>query len=227
MIESLPYYVPVVFILITIITALRFFKAADNSKPTIVILAVWLLIQGLLSFYGFYLDTSSLPPRFLLVLGPPLILIIILFLSEKGRAYIDKIDLESMTYLHSIRIPVEIVLYWLYMSDQVPELMTFEGRNFDILSGISAPVIAYICFKSKSPKYKLLLAWNIICLFLLFNIVINALLSAPLPIQQFAFDQPNVAVFYFPFVWLPCCVVPIVLLCHLAAIRKILKELRK
>jgi hypothetical protein len=227
MIESLPYYVPIVFILITIITVLRFFKAAGDSRPTIAILAAWLLIQGLLSFSGFYLDTSSFPPRFLLVLGPPLILIIILFLTEKGRAYTDKLDLESMTYLHSIRIPVEIVLYWLYMSDQVPELMTFEGRNFDILSGISAPVIAYICFKDKSPKYKLLLAWNIVCMCLLFNIVINALLSAPLPFQQFAFDQPNVAVFYFPFVWLPCCVVPIVLLCHLASIRSILKELRK
>jgi hypothetical protein len=227
MIESLPYYVPVVFILITIITALRFFKAADNSKPTIVVLAVWLLIQGLLSFAGFYLETDTTPPRFLFVIGPPLILIIILFLTEKGRAYVDKLDLESITYLHSIRIPVEIVLYWLYMSDQVPELMTFEGRNFDILSGISAPVIAYLCFKDKFPKYKLLLAWNIICLCLLFNIVINGLLSAPLPIQQFAFDQPNVALLYFPFVWLPCCVVPIVLLSHLAAIRKIIKELRR
>jgi hypothetical protein len=227
MIESLPYYVPVVFILVTIITVLRLFKAADKSKPTIVILLAWLLIQGLLSFSGFYLKTDTVPPRFLLVLGPPLILIVALFFTERGRMYLDELDLEDITYLHSIRIPVEIVLYWLYMSDQVPELMTFEGRNFDILSGISAPAIAYLCFKGKFPKYRLLLVWNVICLCLLFNIVINALLSAPLPIQQFAFDQPNVAVLYFPFVWLPCCVVPIVMLCHLAAIRRTMKELRK
>jgi hypothetical protein len=227
MLENLPYYVPVVFVLITIITALRFYKATNNSKSTIGIIFAWLLIQGLISFSGFYLVTDVMPPRFLLVIGPPLILIIILFLSEKGKAYIDALDLESLTYLHSIRIPVEIVLYWLYMNGEVPALMTFEGRNFDILSGISAPIIAYISFKGKFTKYKLLLAWNIICLGLLFNIVINALLSAPFPFQQFAFEQPNIAVLYFPFVWLPCCVVPIVLLSHLASIRKILTELRK
>jgi hypothetical protein len=105
--------------------------------------------------------------------------------------------------------------------------MTFEGRNFDILSGITAPIIAYWCFKSQKPKYKILLLWNFICLGLLINIVINGLLSAPLPFQQFAFDQPNVALMYFPFVWLPCCVVPIVLISHLASIRKILFELKK
>jgi hypothetical protein len=227
MIENLPYYVHIVFILITIITVLRFYKAAENSRSTLGIITVWLLIQGFVSFSGFYLVTDGMPPRFLLALGPPLVLIILLFLSEKGRTYLDKFDLESLTYLHSIRIPVEIVLYWLYVNGEIPALMTFEGRNFDILSGISAPVIAYICFKNKFTKYKLLLAWNIICLGLLFNIVVNALLSAPFSFQQFAFEQPNRAVLYFPFIWLPCCVVPVVLLSHLAAIRKIWKELKK
>jgi hypothetical protein len=64
--------------------------------------------------------------------------------------------------------------------------------------------------------------WNVICLGLLFNIVINAILSAPFPIQRFAFDQPDVAVLYFPFTWLPCCVVPVVLLSHLAVLRQLL-----
>jgi len=52
----------------------------------------------------------------------------------------------------------------------------------------------------------------------LLNIVTTALLAAPTPFQRFAFDQPNVAVLYFPFVWLPACVVPIALLAHLVAI---------
>jgi len=36
-----------------------------------------------------------------------------------------------------------------------------------------------------------------------------------------AFDQPNIAVLYFPFSWLPTYVVPVVLFCHLAALRKL------
>lgn len=72
---------------------------------------------------------------------------------------------------------------------------------------------------------KALLVWNIICLSLLLNVVVNALLSVPSPVQRFAFEQPNVAIWYFPFVWLPGCVVPLVLLAHVAAIRQLLKLL--
>ncbi|HEX5025988.1 MAG TPA: hypothetical protein VFV68_11990, partial [Agriterribacter sp.] len=68
----------------------------------------------------------------------------------------------------------------------------------------------------------LILLWNFICLALLINIVVNAVLSAPFPFQQFAFDQPDIAVLYFPFNWLPAVVVPIVLLSHLATIRQII-----
>jgi hypothetical protein len=105
--------------------------------------------------------------------------------------------------------------------------MTFEGRNFDIISGITAPFIYYFGFiKNKIPQ-TVLLAWNFICLALLINIVMNAVLSAPFTFQQFAFDQPNIAIFYFPFVWLPCCVVPIVLFSHLATIRQLLVKQTK
>jgi len=63
--------------------------------------------------------------------------------------------------------------------------------------------------------------WNVICLGLLFNIVINAILSAPTIFQAQAFDQPNIGVFYFPFVWLPCFIVPAVLFSHLVCLKKL------
>ena len=99
--------------------------------------------------------------------------------------------------------------------------MTFEGRNFDILSGLSAPVVFYAVFIRRWMSRNLLLGWNIICLGLLINIVVHAVLAAPFDFQQLAFEQPNLAIFYFPFVWLPACIVPIVLLSHLAAIRQL------
>ena len=48
---------------------------------------------------------------------------------------------------------------------------------------------------------------------LLANIVIIAVLSFPSPIQQFGFEQPNIGLAYFPFIWLPAIIVPIVLFC--------------
>lgn len=136
----------------------------------------------------------------------------------------DGLDIKTLTLLHIVRIPVEIVLFWLFVHNTVPELMTFEGRNFDIFSGITAPIVFYFGFVKKRLNKKVLLAWNVICLGLLINIVTNAILSAPFPFQQFAFDQPNTAVLYFPFNWLPACVVPLVLFSHLVAIRWTLKR---
>jgi hypothetical protein len=66
--------------------------------------------------------------------------------------------------------------------------------------------------------------WNLICLALLANIVIRAVLSLPTDFQQFGFEQPNVAVLQFPYVWLPGLIVPLVLLAHLAAIRQIVLQ---
>ena len=102
--------------------------------------------------------------------------------------------------------------------------MTFEGRNFDILSGLTAPIVYFFGFIKKQLNKTILLLWNFICLGLLINIVFIAVLSAPFPFQKFAFDQPNIAVLYFPFTWLPACVVPLVLLSHLATIRQLLKK---
>jgi hypothetical protein len=67
-----------------------------------------------------------------------------------------------------------------------------------------------------------LLAWNFACLLLLANIVLTAILSAPFDFQKFGFDQPNIALFYFPFIWLPCFIVPVALFAHLVSIRKLI-----
>lgn len=219
--ENLPSYISILFGLTTILTTWIFYKAAGNSKPVLLVILIWLAVQAFIANSEFYTVTDTLPPRFLLLVLPPFLGIAGLFLTSKGRQLIDGLDLKSLTILHTIRIPVEIVLFFLFTYKTIPELMTFEGRNFDILSGITAPVVFYFTFVRKQFGRKVILVWNLICLGLLINIVSNAILSAPFPFQQFAFDQPNIAVLYFPFIWLPCCVVPLVLLSHLVAIRQL------
>lgn len=134
-----------------------------------------------------------------------------------------QLDLKWLTLLHVIRVPVELILYALFMHQAIPELMTFTGRNWDILAGLTAPLVYYFGFVRKTLGLKYILLWNVFCLGLLLNIVVNALLSAPLPFQQFAFEQPNRALFHFPFIWLPAYVVPVVLLSHLIVIYKTVK----
>lgn len=173
---------------------------------------------------GFYADTTTIPPRFPLGILPAVMVILLLFILPAGRRWMDSLDLKWLTLLHIVRIPVELVLLWLHLAAWIPVEMTFEGRNFDILSGITAPIVFYFGFVRKRFGRGFLLAWNIVCLLLLFNIVGHAILAFPSPFQQLAFDMPNRGVLHFPYNWLPNVVVPLVLLSHLASIRALLRK---
>ena len=230
MLGNLPFYISVLFIFTTILTFIFFISAirGNNSTKTVVlvsiIICIWLAIHAILAINFFYTVTDNIPPRFTLMTFPPLLTILILFITKSGKRFIDSLSLKILTQLHVVRIFVEVILFWLFLYKYLPKLMTFEGRNFDILAGLSAPFIAYFGFTKKITGRKFLLVWNIICLLLLLNIVANAILSAPFVFQQFAFDQPNIAILYFPFVWLPGFIVPVVLFSHLALIRRLSKK---
>ena len=240
MIAGLPSYVNLTFVLITLVVFFWFifilFQATHkfgdartrrNVSVFIAIVVVWLIVQGLLALSGFYLDFNSMPPRLALFGILPVLTIFIVtpFLLAKIKRFTHSLSLEGLTYLQAIRFPVEIVLLWLFIYGAIPELMTFEGRNFDILVGITAPLVAYVCFTRKIASYNLALIWNFIGLALLFNIVTNALLAAPTPLQQFAFDQPNIAVAHFPFIWLGVFVVPVVYIAHIVSIQQLWRQI--
>lgn len=184
----------------------------------------WLIYQAIITIKGVYANSlNSFPPK-ITVMGilPVMVLIITLFIIPKTRKVIELFSLESLAYLNLVRIPVEIALYWLFLQKAVPEIMTFSGRNFDILAGISAPIMVY--FYKKGINKKVFLAWHLFCLFLLGNIVFTAIFSAISPFQKFGFEQPNIAIVNFPFSWLATFIVPMVLFGHLASIRILLKN---
>lgn len=221
MIPHLPLSVSLVFIATTALTVWFFYGAARQSKVVLGVLLGWMIIQAVLSLTGFYQKTNSVPPRFPVLVAPPLLLLIGLLITSKGRRFLDSLQLDRLTLLHIVRIPVEIVLFWLFLNKYIPQIMTFEGQNVDVLSGLTAPVVHYLGFVKKRLSRHVLIAWNVICLALLANIVVTAVLSVPSPFQQLAFDQPNVGILYFPFVWLPSVVVPLVLVAHLSALRQL------
>lgn len=233
MLEYLPTYISLTFGLTTVATLLLFFWVIKNSNSLIIPknstkiiigLILWLIVQAILTLKNVYnSDTNLFPPKILLFgILPPVLTSVTLFLTQKGRQFIDSLPLINLTYLNIVRVPVEVALFWLFLNKAVPELMTFEGRNFDIVAGITAPIIAYFGLTKGKINRSIILIWNCICLCLLINIVINAFFSTPSPMQKFAFEQPNIAILNFPFSWLPTFVVPIVLFGHLTSIRQLL-----
>ena len=224
---DIPIYVSAIFIVTTVLTVALFYRvckmvSSSVANKILMGLMAWMVLQGVVSASGFYLKTDALPPRFALTVIPVFISIIYFLTAKRGQNFLDKLPLKDLTTLHVCRVPVEIVLLWLYQSQQIPQSMTFEGRNFDILSGLTAVPMAWLAFQNGEIKRIPLFIWNIICLALVLNIVTIGMLSAPTPLQQWAFEQPNVGVLKFPFVWLPSVIVPIVILSHLVAIRRLL-----
>lgn len=228
MIEGLPVYVSPVFIGTTFLTVGFLFYAIKTSgadtlpvKAALFLIAFWLVFHTSLSLGGFFQNTAAVPPRIVAFGAFPGFLLIVIYLVFFRESFVERLPLKTLTLLHVIRIPVELVLLWLFQVGQIPQSMTFEGRNFDILSGISAPIIYFAAFRGDRVNRTLLTAWNIAALLLLINIFVTAVLSFPSPMQQIAFDQPNRAIMFFPFSLLPAVVVPIVLFSHLASLWKL------
>ena len=220
----LPTYVYLTFAATTIFAIWLFYKASNNSKPFLLVLFSWIVLQSILAIAGFYSDPNTMTVRFPILIVPPLLFLISRFATRKGRAFLDGLNLPLLTIFHVIRIPVELVLFWLFIGKAVPEAMTFHGRNFDILSGISAPFIYYFGFIKKKLSKTFIIAWNLICLALLLNVVSSAVLSLPARFAQFGFEQPNTALGYFPFILLAAVLVPLVMLSTVAAIRQLSKK---
>ncbi len=218
--ENVPLYVSLIFGSTVLLAVFLFYRATAHSKTFLFVVPGWILLQSVIGLTGFYASTQGTPPRFLFLVLPPIVMIIVLFSTAKGRAFIDGLDIKKLTLFHIIRIPVEIVLLLLFTWKAVPKIMTFEGSNFDILSGISAPIVWYMVFVKQQLGKTFLLVWNFICLALLVNIVYHAILSVPTPFQHYGFEQPNIAILYFPFILLPACLVPMVLFAHLVSIRR-------
>ena len=223
MIPGLPLYISIVFGLTMVLTLYLFLKAARFSKYAILVLSIWVGIQVFLSLNGFYKVIDTIPPRFVLLIIPPILLIILLFNTQKGRLFIDSLDIKVLSIIHTIRILVEIVLLWLFMYKTIPVELTFEGRNFDIISGVTAPIVYYFGFIKQTLSKKLIISWNIVCVLLLLNVIFNSVLSSPLIFQKFGFNQPNIAILNFPFVFLPSIIVPIILFSHFVVIRRLIK----
>ncbi len=158
MMDSLPIAESALFIATTI-TAIGLLAYAAKSPRFLIIAVAWTFIQTALALSGVYQDTTSMPPRIMLYgVFPALIFILAVFSTSKGRAFVDTIDLKTLTAFHSIRIPVEIVMMMLYLHGSTSILMTYQGQNFDIISGLTAPIVAIVAFKKGTTNRTLLLA---------------------------------------------------------------------
>jgi len=182
--------------------------------------SAWLVVVGILSLRGVFADFSSFPPKLTVVLVVPLLVTVFFSFQRRLTQFLTYAPLTWAVVIQSFRVAVEIFLWMLYDDGRLPVQMTFEGRNWDILAGITAIPAAW--FLARRSFTTGLLIWNFLCLGLLANIVITAILSLPTPFRVFMNEPANTVVATFPIIWLPAFLVPLAYIMHIISIKQIL-----
>lgn len=209
------------FLLVVIAALLLLYFGAGKNRKVLLYFLIWQILVGTLAWFDVF---TQKPGLFTAVIIGTVALTILSLRFLKTSVLNSKLLLS----IHVLRIPVELVLHQLYLQHKIPINMTFKGINFDIIMGISALILlVYAALSGKKTNRSLLLTWNIVGIAFLLVIVALAILSSPLPLQQLAFDQPNIAVLAFPYCLLPAGVVPIVLMAHLLLLKQEMKKHNK
>jgi len=182
--------------------------------------ALWLGATGGLAAAG-VLAFDTMPPTMLVLM---LALTVTTFVFAHGRVggrIALGVPLVLLVGFQAFRIPIELWLHWGYEQGLFPVRMTYSGANFDIVAGASALVVAALVRIGVAGR-RVVLAWNVLGLGLLLNIVTIAILSSPVPFRVFTDGPANVYVTGFPGVWLPAVAVQAALLGHLLVFRRLL-----
>jgi hypothetical protein len=185
-------------------------------------MVAWLALLAVMAQSGFFLHFDVLPPRLAFAVLPPLLLI--LYLAGSGRVthLLAALPATWLLAAQVFRVAVEVVLWLLFLAGRVPVQMTFEGLNFDILAGLTGPLVALYLVRNPHRKTAVGVVWNILGLALLLNIVTIALLSAPSPFRLFMNEPANTIVAQWPFIWLPGFVVPMAFLLHVFSLKQLM-----
>jgi hypothetical protein len=189
-------------------------------------LSVWFIYAGLLGYFGVVKNTAMRPPGITFIVVPVicfLVLFIARFSADAGVA--PSFPLWILLGIQCFRIGVELFLHQLWINGLVPKMLTFEGANVDIYIGASAPLIAWLSMRGRRGL-KLALAWNVLGLLALTNVVTRAVLTSPGPFNLIHSEVPNRMFGAFPFMFIPGFFVPLAVVLHVLAIRAISSRLR-
>jgi hypothetical protein len=199
------------FILITIVFYGLFLRQVP-SRRILFVLTGWAIFLAIWSLSGIASRFDLAPLNLMPVLVIPLITILVFTFKTK-----TVIPQKSLIQLQVFRVFVELLLWALFIENLLPVQMTFEGRNWDVISGLTAPFAALFLQRSKWG----LAIWNIICLGLLINVMSIAVLSMPTPLRIFENEPANTIVTEFPFILLPGMLVPLAYGLSLLSLRQI------
>jgi hypothetical protein len=195
-----------------------------SAFRALTLLCVWFAYAGLLGYFGVIKNTAMRPPGIAFLLVPVLfflfLFIVFIVRSAAGARIALAFPLWIVLCTQCFRIGVELFLHQLWLDGLVPKMLTFDGANVDIYIGVSALLIAWLSTRGRVGM-KIAVAWNVLGILSLVNVVTRAVLTAPGPFNLIHAEVPNRMIGTFPFLFIPGFFVPLAVVLHVVAIRAI------
>ena len=172
----------------------------------------WLVITAAAAAGGVLRRFDLAPPPFAGFVIAVALIGIGVAVSGVGTLLVRGLPLAALVGSQVFRFPLELLMHRAYVEGVMPIQMSYSGRNFDVVTGITAGLLGVWLAAGRVPR-GVVAAWNVMGLALLVNVVTVAVVSTPL-FRWFGDDRLNVFVAYAPFVWLPAVLVTAALMSH-------------
>jgi len=168
-------------------------------------IAGWLALTALVPASG-VLAREVMPPPLALFAFASVAVSVAAAFSPIGTRLARGLPIAALVLVQAFRLPLELVLHSWKEQGVLPVQMTFEGHNFDIVSGVLAVLVGGLLLRGSAPR-AFVWVFNLIGFGLVLTVSTIAVLSSPLPIRTYLADPPVLLAFHFPYAWIiPICV---------------------
>jgi hypothetical protein len=186
---------------------------------TVIVAAAWMALTWIAASSGVLRMWDATPPPFAILVVAIAALAVLIAFTGYGTRLAAGLPLWALVGFQAFRLPLELAMHEMSRRGVMPVQMSYSGRNFDILTGVSAIAVAWLVATRRAGR-RLVMVWNLAGLALLVNVVTIAVLSTP-RFRYFGNDRLNVWVADPPFVWLPAIMVLAALAGHLLIFRAV------
>ena len=186
-----------------------------------VAVATWAALTALVPLSGILYADLPVPALMLFFFGNNLLAAVLAF-SPIGTRLVAGLPVLAFIAPQALRLPLELILHHWYDLGTLPVQMTYEGRNFDIITGIAALLLTLYALRRPLSRV-MVLGFNLLGLGLLLAVATIAFMSTPVPLRLFP-DPPVMLPYHWPFVWILPFAVSSALFGHLLTFRALASE---
>lgn len=186
------------------------------------LVVVWFALWGALAATGVLARFDVRPAPLALMMAASLLGGLALGLSPIVARVTQALPLWALVLVQGFRFPLELLMHRAASEHVMPSVLSWSGYNFDVITGASAFMVAYVSRRGASPsRAAWAWLWNIYGSLCLVAIAVVAVLSAP-NLAAFGPEQVNTWVTRWPFVWLPSVLVVFAIAGQVSVFRKLM-----